>query len=1274
LLDFRVLGPLEIAEAGRPLPLPGAKARAILGILLLHANEVVSADRLMEEIWGADLPETASNTLQVHVSQLRRVLKAAGGVVRTKRPGYLIEVEPDQLDLLRFERLTAEAREAKAANALAEAGALFRKALSLWRGPPLPELAASGFALPELARVEDERLATLAERVEVDLALGRHDELVPELEQLVAEHPLDERLQGQLMLALYRSGRQAEALAVYRKARRDLVEGLGIEPSPALRDLEAAILTQDAALANPVTVAGASAGRETAGRQSRRTVTVLYAELAISTPAGTVLDPETSTPLLSTAADRIATLIAGHGGTAEKTVGDAVVGVFGAPRLHEDDALRAVRAAVEARDALARSSDGHGNGPPLTTQIGVASGEVVATERSLPVSGEPIGRAARLAQAASPGTVVIDSLTRPLVGDAVRLRSAERQPSEAWTVLEVAADATAVERGLDRPMVGREAELRQLRRALDAVGRERKPHCVTVVGDAGIGKSRLMAEFRSAVGGRASVLVGHCPSYGQGLTFWPVREIVAQAVGNDLRGGLRELLSGEPEAELILDRVGGALGDEGAAVATEEIFRALRKLLEVLARRRPLVVVLDDIHWAEATLFDLVEHVLDWSRDAPILLVCLARGELLDERPSWGQGRANANLMPLSPLSQAQSFQLIDRLLGAAAGSEDRRLRLAEAAQGNPLFIEQMLTMLAETGASEGELSVPPTIHALIAARLDRLPLEERVVLEQGSVVGKQFEQSAVWQLLPDEIRSELPRHLGALARRQLVRPADGEALFRFDHELVRDVAYESLPKRTRADLHDRLGSWLEATGEDRLHEYDEIVGYHLEQAHRYRRELDPAGDHSALGARASARLAAAGRRAAAREDMPAAANLLSRAVSLAPREGHARAELLVELGETLRVLGDAGADRMLGAAIEAAAALGDAGLEWRARVVRLRVRIQFDPDATTDELDPVATRATEVLEELGDERGLARAWWVRAWIAWLGCRAAEAEQALVRAIEHARRAGDGRTEFQALNLFVGAALFGPLPVRRAIRRCEEVLARVPSQERVAGAACRALAVLKAMEGRFDEARGFVARDQAILDDLGLRYLRAAAAEGYAMVEFLAGDPAGAERILRSSYETLREMRDTMSLANVAALLAQALYAGGRYAEALRLTEISEEAAGPDDLSAQVLWRGPRAKVLARRGRSRKARDLAGEAAALAAQTDFLNHRADALIDLAEVLRLARRTHEATSAVEEAIVLYERKGNRVSAARARVLLGALRGDPSAERPAAAGSA
>jgi hypothetical protein len=253
--------------------------------------------------------------------------------------------------------------------------------------------------------------------------------------------------------------------------------------------------------------------------------------------------------------------------------------------------------------------------------------------------------------------------------------------------------------------------------------------------------------------------------------------------------------------------------------------------------------------------------------------------------------------------------------------------------------------------------------------------------------------------------------------------------------------------------------------------------------------------------------------------------------------------------------------------------------------------------------------------------------------------------------------------------------LFGPLRVSRAIRRCKEVLARVPEQERMAGAACRALAVLKAMEGRFDEARGFVARDQAILDDLGLRYQRAGAAEGYAMVEFLAGDPAGAEWILRSSYETLREMRETVALANVAALLAQALYAGGRYAEALRLTEISEEAAGPDDLSAQVLWRGPRAKVLARRGRSRKARDLAAEAATLAAKTDFLNTRADALIDLAEVLRLARQNQEAASAVEQALGLYERKENRVSAARARVLLRALQGAPAAaERPAAAESA
>jgi AAA ATPase-like protein len=963
-------------------------------------------------------------------------------------------------------------------------------------------------------------------------------------------------------------------------------------------------------------------------------------------------------------------------------MGDALLGVFGIPRVHEDDALRAVRAAAEAREAITALGEEleRERGVLVNTRTGVSTGEVMSAGR-LPVSGEPVALAGRLAQSAPPAGVVLDAATERLVLNAVRVKPVGKQAAggqaAAWLLSEVLEGAPAFARRLDAPIVGRQTELAQLRQAFDAAVRDASSFLFTVLGPAGIGKSRLARELRSSLEDEAIVVTGRCLPYGKGITFWPLAEVVGQLAGGDTKAGIADLLGDEPDAGRVADRIAGALGTADPAVGTEETFWAVRKLLENLAQRRPVVVVFDDIHWAEPTFLDLVEHVADLSRSSPILLLCLARPELLEERPAWGGGKLNASSILLGPLSERESADLLEQLRGRAPVDERLRAQLFEAAEGNPLFIEQMLAMLAEDDRSADQLAIPPTIQALLAARLDRLEVSERAVLEQAAVVGKEFWAEALAELLPDETGATAL--LQALVRKDLIRPAassfGGTEGFRFRHQLIRDAAYESLPKQARAESHERLAAWLERAGE-LAREYEEIVGYHLEQAFGYRAELGLVDERAlAIAVRAAERLAAPGRRAFNRGDLPAAVNLLSRAAALTPDGSLARADLLADLGEALRDAGDLQrADRTLGEAIEQASALGEEALEWRTRMVRLRMQNQLDPEFTAQDLESVAERGRTVLTRYGDDGGLARAWWMLAWGTWLRCRASDAEAALRHAIEHARRAGAWRVEAHALNLLLGAGLFGPLPVDDAIRRCEHVLAEPNEQQRIEASACRALAVLRAMKGEFDEARALVARDRAILEELGLGFQAAAAAEGYGMVELLAGDVEAAERELGRGYERLTGMGESPALANVTAILAQALYGAGRYSQALRFSEISQEAAAEDDLSAQILWRGPRAKVLARRGRSKTAETLAGDAVALAAQTDFLNQRGDALLDLAEVRRLDGRMTDARAAAEDAVTLYEAKGNIVSASRAKVLLKALGAPDRRARRAAAGGA
>ena len=1259
-MDFRILGPLEVHRDVGPLTLGAAKQRALIAILLLHANEVVSSDRLVDELWGARPPDTAANALQVYVAQLRKALEperakgAPSSAVLTRPGGYLLRVEPDGLDAERFERLLAEGT-AVAASDAAAAAELLHEALGLWRGDPLADFTYEPFAQAEIARLEELRVAALEQRIDADIALGHHTALVGELEALVREHPLRERLRSQLMLALYRAGRQAEALDVYQDAHRALTEELGIVPGPELQRLEQAILRQDAELELQGEVAaepGPTTETAVPAPEARKTVTVLVA----ARPPAESIDPEAARRIDERYLDAATRTVERHGGSVESVLGDRVMAVFGVPRVHEDDALRAARAAVELPGGRA----------------GIATGEVVASESSPEpsVAGEPVRRAGELADAAPEGGILLADETHVLLGDAARTEPAGDGGGPAWRLLGLVPRPPPLTRAPEIPIVGRESELAQLTGALERTARGRTVHLVTILGVAGIGKTRLAEEFCSGAAAEATVLAGRCVPYGEGITFWPLREIVGRLTA---AAPLSQLLASEEDGALVVERVTEAIGRADETSSLEEIFWAFRRLLETIARERPTVILLEDVHWAEPTLLDLVEYVAERARGSPILVLCLARPELLEERPGWGGGKRNASSLFLERLSDAESERLIEALAGDFP--ETTRSQVHDVAEGNPLFLGQILAMLAEGGTPEGEVPIPPTIQAVLAARLDRLGPGERTVIERAAVVGKEFSERAVVELVPDDARPFVARHLESLVGKELLNRVrslhPGQESFEFRHMLIQQATYRAIPKRLRAELHERVADWLERTVGDQTPEYAERAGYHLEQTYRWRAELGPvADDDRELARRAAGLLAAAGRRAIRRGDMAAAVNLLERSLSLLPPDDRAGLELLPDLGFAMFEAGKLDrADSVLTEAIERGRANHNPAVEWNATVKRAHARMYTDPER----IDPPrllhdATAAADVLGELGDDLGLARAWSFMADVHWPAGRMDEAAKAAHRAAEHARRAGSPREESWGLGAHAWALLHGPVPAADAAHGTQRLLREAEENLVLEANLLGFLAAHEAMSGRFDDAREHIEQSCERLTDIGLRWQLGIQEHFGGHIELLAGDPAAAERHMRAARDSFIAMGDRWSLATVSVDLPRPLYEQGRYDEALSLVEAIDEVPVPADREWQIKRRGVHARLVAREGRIEEGERLAREGVAVAAGTDLLWFHADVLIDLADVLLIAGRFEDAAAAAEDALRLYQRKGIVPSASRARDLVDRLR----AETPLASG--
>jgi class 3 adenylate cyclase/tetratricopeptide (TPR) repeat protein len=987
---------------------------------------------------------------------------------------------------------------------------------------------------------------------------------------------------------------------------------------------------------------------------ARKTVSVLFCDLADSTALGERLDPEPLRELMGRWYEEMRTAVERHGGTVEKFIGDAVMAVFGLPRAHEDDALRAIRAALDMQRAVERlnATLAERSVPELRIRIGINTGEVVTGDDAATLAtGDAVNTAKRLEQAARGGEILIGAVTERLVRHATRLEAVnsveakgKSAPVEAWRVSGEIAGAESFARRSDIPLVGRTRELGVLRAELTAGAERRECRLVTVIGTAGVGKTRLVSELVAEIGEHATVAAGRCLPYGDGITFWPLIELIRRLGGEE---AVAEAVQDDPDAALVVERL-GVLSGSGAA-PPEELFWAVRRLFEALARTGPLVVLLEDVHWAEPTLLDLVEHVSRWSRDAPILLLCVARPELLEERPQW-----EGEVVRLEPLSAGESTELLDALDIGGILSSELRARVADTAQGNPLYTEQLFAMLVEEARAAAELvALPPTIQALLAARLDRLEPGERDVLERAAVIGKEFWPGAVAFL--GERDKALGTTLLTLVRREFVEPAvssfPGEDGFRFRHALIRDAAYAGIPKRTRAQLHERFADWLVVHGGR-----DELRGYHLEQAYRYRDELGTLDDHTrSLGEQAGELLTAAGRQALAADDVPAAVNLLERGVALLPRTSGSRGFVLLDLAIALmRSDAFAAAEGALEEALALARSEGDRRLELRTLVEREFFRIFTNAGTSAAEITRTAEEAIPALEALGDDAGVAKAWHLLSEPAVDACHWGERADALEHALEHARRAGDTREAARAAASLMQAIQLGPTPVDAAIDRARTFLRECEGDRLLKAAILSSLAVLLAMSGEIDEARERWTQAETSWEELGTRLHRAIRAIDASMVEFLAGDAQGAERELRTGYRMLEEIGDVHLRPTIAAYLAATLVEEGRLEEADELARFAESHAWEGDIVTQVMWRVARAQVQASGGDAAEAESVAREAVVLTAATDFPDLQATALLALARVLR-KRGSTQAADAAAQAQAVYERKGNTVGARRAALL-------------------
>ena len=1021
-------------------------------------------------------------------------------------------------------------------------------------------------------------------------------------------------------------------------------------------------------------------------QEERKTVTVFFSDLKGSTNLGEALDPESLREVMTQYFDSMTRVLRRHGATIEKFIGDAIMAVFGLPKLHEDDALRAVRAAKETQVAVAELNEElmRRYGISLTVRTGVNTGEVVAgdpTTGQRLVTGDTVNVAARLEQAAPPTEVLIGELTYQLVRGAVEVEEveplelkgkAERVP--AYRLLAVSDATEGFQRRQDAPMVGREREMATLstifRRAVD----EHACRMATVIADAGVGKSRLVREFTTSLSEEATVLRGRVLPYGEGITFWPLVEVARQAAvieQDDPPDEARAKLAALTGDDAVTARLASAIGLSSEQFPVAETFWAARRFLEMLGKDRPVTVVIDDIHWAEQTFLELITHLVERVEGASVLLLCTSRHDLLETHAEWALD-PNAQRIVLQPLTDEDAAQVVSGLLGEAGIAGEVQDRIVIAAEGNPLFVEQMLSMMIDSGSLHfaderweptgdlADLDVPPSIQALLAARLDLLGREERSVIEPAAVIGLSFAEAAVTVLAPEPVRPKVPDHLSSMTRKQLVRstPVDSpeDLGFRFQHILIRDAAYNGLLKRARATFHEQFAEWADELNrrQGRSQEFEEILGYHLEQAYRYLSELGTLDDHAlGIGARAAEKLASAGRRAMARGDMPAAVNLLRRAAACLPLQSIERLRLLPDLAEALMEIPEFDeADHVLGEAIAGAESHGDLVLAGTAELVRLLLQ-QYSTEEggwSAKALESVE-RTIPIFERNDDNAGLALAARIKIGIHNTVNDFSESATAAEEVIRYARLAGDPRLERRGSVGYAQAALFGPTPVDEAVARCEELVAAAVGDRRTEALVQNSLSQLYSMQGKFDLARSTWAIADASLKDLGMGLFSAALSITRGQIELLADDLATAEAVLERGYAALESMGGAFLLTGVAGVLGRVSYAQQRLDKVDALSTTIEGLADADDLDAQSDWRLLRALARANDGHTHEALALAKEAVEMASASDAPLLQGWALTTLADVHGAAGNEEERDATLRQALELYRTKGDTVTVAQ-----------------------
>jgi class 3 adenylate cyclase/tetratricopeptide (TPR) repeat protein len=1022
-------------------------------------------------------------------------------------------------------------------------------------------------------------------------------------------------------------------------------------------------------------------------QEARKTVTVVFCDLVGSTTLGEELDSESLREVMDRyfAAMRLA--IERHGGIVEKFIGDAVMAVFGLPRVHEDDALRAVRAADEMRRALSElnSELQRSWGVVLTNRIGVNTGEVVVGDSSSGqrlATGDAVNVAARLEQAAPPGGILMASHTRQLVHHAVTAEEMEplslkgkSRPLPAFLLLGVLPAAEGLVRRIDAPLVGRDGELKALERAFEETERQQMCGLVVVAGDAGVGKSRLIGEARTRLGDRARVASGRCLSYGESLAFWPLREIVFDVVAasEDASGDeIRDALSAFVDHTPTVDRVVAAIGLSSVSFPLEEIAWGVRHFFEAGAHRGPLVVVIEDLHWAEASLLDLLGKVVRASTDAAIFLLCSARLEFLDEHGGWVEDVPRATVQRLQPLAEAASAELIGNLLNGAAITPEVVERINRAAAGNPLYVEQIASMWLEEGVltraggrwrlttSALHEQIPPTISALLSARLDRLTPEERTVAATASVAGQIFYQGAVECLSPE--LATPGSILSKLERKGFVRRDDStffdEKVFAYRHVLIRDTAYAGILKRTRAELHERFADWLERKTQERAEEYDDILGYHLYEAYHYREQLGNLGDtERALGARAAAYLASSGRRALSHQ-ASTAVTLLERAARLFPVDDPDMPKLLIDMGESLRRSEETQrAEAAFMRGLNAARALGNRDAEARANLYLLNIKV----DQGQLSLDELVGKLGELEQRVGKLHNPETAAHGQALLGAAYINQGALAQARTKwdlAVAQADRSESNYVRSEARVGTLLSSLWGPDHIDDVLARAREYLrwANERGALRLRAAALAVLALVLTMGGRSDESEAHLeelSHVEADLEPSGI------AGESWSVVEpdllILRRDWAKAEILLAGRLEILDRMGVPGYMITDMTQMGEVLYHHGHIAQAEALARRARSF-GSNEIAGEIRSRKLLGKCLAQlrvRG-NRHARDVVD----IARHTDMINLTADALCDLAEVVTVegVSGEQELPKLLEEAVGLYERKGNSLSAARVRAWL------------------